>query len=288
MSRNEGRFNAAEGIPTPEDEGTSAVAASAAGSQFNWALPTEFVELPSKGKFYPPGHPLHNETTVEIKYMTAKEEDILTDRALLKKGIAIDRVLENLIVDQRVRLDDLLIGDKNAILVKARTTGYGSNYDTRVICPNCVEPCEHSFELEELGHVNFESALEQEEVELTENNTFRVTLPMSKVTLECRMLSGKDETSISKKALRNDRKNEASTTLTTQLGLLIVSVNGDRDKFTKAKFVAAMPARDSRYLRTIMEKVTPNIDMTQDFECENCGETAVMEVPLNADFFWPK
>ena len=133
MSRNEGRFSAAEGSPTPEDEGTSAVAASAAGSQFNWALPTEFVELPSKGRFYPPGHPLHNETTVEIKYMTAKEEDILTDRALLKKGIAIDRVLENLIVDQRVKLDDLLIGDKNAILVKARTTGYGSEYETRVI-----------------------------------------------------------------------------------------------------------------------------------------------------------
>jgi|TARA_R110000796_G_scaffold54669_1_gene127693 hypothetical protein len=288
MSRNEGRFNAAEGIPTPEDEGTSAVVASAAGSQFNWALPTEFVELPSKGKFYPPGHPLHNETTVEIKYMTAKEEDILTDRALLKKGVAIDRVLENLIIDQRVKLNDLLIGDKNAILVKARTTGYGSEYETRVVCPNCIEPSEHSFDLEGLGHVDFENALEQEEVEITESNTFRVTLPMSKVTLECRMLNGGDETSIAKKALRKDRKNEASKTLTTQLGLMIVSVNGDKDNFTKAKFIAAMPARDSRYLRTIMEKVTPNVVMKQDFDCVECGTTSVLEVPLNADFFWPK
>ena len=288
MSRNEGRFSAAEGFPTPEDEGTSAVAASAAGSQFNWALPTEFVELPSKGKFYPPGHPLHNETTVEIKYMTAKEEDILTDRALLKKGIAIERVLENLIVDQRIKLDDLLIGDKNAILVKARTTGYGSEYETRVVCPNCYEPSDHSFDLEELGHVDFENALEQEDVEITESNTFRVTLPMSKVTLECRMLNGGDENSIAKKALRKDRKNEASTTLTTHLGLMIVSVNGDKDKFTKAKFISAMPARDSRHLRNIMEKVTPNVDMTQDFDCEHCGQSAVLEVPLNADFFWPK
>jgi len=288
MSRNEGRFSAAEGSPTPEDEGTSAVAASAAGSQFNWALPTEFVELPSKGKFYPPGHPLHNETTVEIKYMTAKEEDILTDRALLKKGVAIDRVLENLIIDQRVKLNDLLIGDKNAILVKARTTGYGSEYETRVVCPNCIEPSEHSFDLEGLGHVDFENALEQEEVEITESNTFRVTLPMSKVTLECRMLNGGDETSIAKKALRKDRKNEASKTLTTQLGLMIVSVNGDKDNFTKAKFIAAMPARDSRYLRTIMEKVTPNVVMKQDFDCVECGTTSVLEVPLNADFFWPK
>jgi len=172
MSRNEGRFSAAEGSPTPEDEGTSAVAASAAGSQFNWALPTEFVELPSKGKYYPPGHPLHNQATVEIKYMTAKEEDILTDRALLKKGIAIDRVLENLIVNKAIKLDDLLVGDKNAILVKARTTGYGSSYDTRVICPNCLTPCEHSFDLEELGHIDFEQSLEDDEVELTESNTF--------------------------------------------------------------------------------------------------------------------
>jgi len=288
MSRNEGRFSAAEGSPTPEDEGTSAVAASAAGSQFNWALPTEFVELPSKGRFYPPGHPLHNETTVEIKYMTAKEEDILTDRALLKKGIAIDRVLENLIVNKAIKLDDLLVGDKNAILVKARTTGYGSSYDTRVICPNCLTPCEHSFDLEELGHIDFEQSLEDDEVELTESNTFRVTLPMSKVTIECRMLTGGDESSIAKKALRNDRKNEASTTLTTQLGMLIVSINDNTDKFTKAKFIAAMPARDSRYLRGILEKVTPNIDMTQDFECEHCGEQAVLEVPLNTDFFWPK
>mgnify|MGYP003629739375 CR=1 FL=1 len=288
MSRNEGRFSAAEGSPTPEDEGTSAVAASAAGSQFNWALPTEFVELPSKGKYYPPGHPLHNQATVEIKYMTAKEEDILTDRALLKKGIAIDRVLENLIVNKAIKLDDLLVGDKNAILVKARTTGYGSSYDTRVICPNCLTPCEHSFDLEELGHIDFEQSLEDDEVELTESNTFRVTLPMSKVTIECRMLTGGDESSIAKKALRNDRKNEASTTLTTQLGMLIVSINDNTDKFTKAKFIAAMPARDSRYLRGILEKVTPNIDMTQDFECEHCGEQAVLEVPLNTDFFWPK
>ena len=96
------------------------------------------------------------------------------------------------------------------------------------------------------------------------------------------------ESSISKKALRKDRKNEASTTLTTQLSVLIVSVNGSRDKFTKAKFIAAMPARDSRYLRILMEKVTPNVDMTQDFECEHCGAESALEVPLNADFFWPK
>ena len=288
MSRNEGRFNAAEGIPTPEDEGTSAVAASAANTQFNWAVPTEFVELPSKGKFYPPGHPLHNAETVEIKFMTAKEEDILTDRSLLKKGIAVDRVLKNLIVDKKINLDDLLVGDKNAILVTARTTGYGSDYVTRITCPACAEVSEHEFDLEELGHNDFEAGIEEEDVEFTENNTFRLTLPMSKVTVECRMLNGKDEAIVTKNAMRKDRTNQASNTLTTQLALMIVSVNGNQDQVTKLHFINSMPARDSRHIRNVMGRITPDVDMTSTFECRNCGHTAALEVPLTADFFWPK
>ena len=288
MSRNEGRFNAADDLPTPEDEGTSAVAASAANTQFNWALPTEFVELPSKGKFYPPGHPLHNEETIEIKYMTAKEEDILTDRSLLKKGIAVDRVLENIIVNKKINLPDLLIGDKNAILVTARMTGYGPEYQTRVTCPACLESSEHTFNLEELGHNDFESGLLEENVELTETNTFRVTLPMSKATVECRMLTGKDESIITKNTMRKDRTNQASNTLTTQLALMIVSVNGNTDKINQLKFINAMPARDSRYLRNIMTAISPDVDMTTMFDCPSCGHQAALEVPLTADFFWPK
>ena len=288
MSRNEGRFSAAEGSPTPEDEGTSAVAASAPGTQFNWALPTEFVELPSKGKFYPPGHPLSDAETVEIKYMTAKEEDILTDRALLKKGVAVDRMLQNIIVNKDIKVDSLLIGDKNAILVKARTTGYGAEYETKVTCPACYETGQHVFDLDKLGHNDFMSALEEEEVEITEGNTFRVVLPMSKVTVDCRMLNGKDENIIAKNSMRKDRTNQASNTLTTQLALMIVSVNGNDDKINKLQFINSMPARDSRHLRNLMVKITPNMDMTTDFDCENCGHQAALEVPLTADFLWPK
>ena len=288
MSRNEGRFNAAEGLPTPEDEGSSAVAASAANTQFNWALPTEFVELPSKGKFYPPGHPLHNAETVEIKYMTAKEEDILTDRALLKKGIAVDRMLQNILVDKKINLDTLLVGDKNAILVSARITGYGPEYETRVKCPACYETGDHVFNLEELGHTDFNSALEEEAVAITDSNTFRVELPMSKVVVECRMLNGKDENTIAKNTMRKDRTNQASNTLTTQLALMIVTVNGNDDKLNKLQFINAMPAKDSRYLRNLMVKITPNVDMTSNFECDNCGHQAALEVPLTADFLWPK
>ena len=126
----------------------------------------ETVPLPSKGQFYPPGHPLSDAETVEIKYMTAKEEDILTDRALLKKGVAVDRMLQNIIVNKDIKVDSLLIGDKNAILVKARTTGYGAEYETKVTCPACYQTGQHVFDLDKLGHNDFISALEEEEVDL--------------------------------------------------------------------------------------------------------------------------
>ena len=145
MSRNEGRFEAAEGIPTPEDEGPPAAAVSAP-TQFNWSVPTEFVELPSKGKFYTPGHPAHNVEAIEIKYMTAKDEDILSSQALLKKGLAIDRLLENIIV---VDIDprELLVCDRNAIMIAARISSYGQEYNASTFCVGCNDFVQHKFDL---------------------------------------------------------------------------------------------------------------------------------------------
>ena len=86
----------------------------------SFVVPTEFVELPSGGRYYPQGHPLHNQETIEIKHMTAREEDLLTSRALLKKGLALDRLLESVIIDKKIRASDLLVGDRNAILISTR------------------------------------------------------------------------------------------------------------------------------------------------------------------------
>tara|TARA_A100001515_G_scaffold72628_1_gene57801 strand:+ start:138 stop:1001 length:864 start_codon:yes stop_codon:yes gene_type:complete len=287
MSRNEGRFEAAEGIPNPEDEGPPAAAVSAP-TQFNWSVPTEFVEIPSKGKFYPNGHPLHNLDTIEIKYMTAKEEDILSDRSLLKKGIAVDRALQNLIVNKAIKIDDLLVGDKNALLIAARKTGFGPEYTTRVTCPACGEVDDYSFDLDDLGHNDFEGSMELEEAILTERNTFKFKLPMTGVEVECRMLTGRDESAIAKKTLRKGRKNEESSLLVDTLALMIVSLNGNDDRIQIAQFAHQMPARDARYLRAVSGRVTPNVDMKTEFQCVSCGATADLEVPLTADFFWPR
>jgi hypothetical protein len=272
--------------PIPAVMGTPEPAEGAPA--FNWATPTEMVALPSGGKFYPPGHPLHDEPTIEIRYMTAKEEDILTSRALLKKGVAIDRMLQNIIIDKSININDMLVGDKNALIVAARVTGYGPEYDTKVGCPSCGETTEYSFSLDEDRFVDMEAGLEKNNVVLTEHGTLLISLPTSKVTIEARMLRGSDELKLAKEAERKAKKKLDEATLTDQFRAYIVSVNGDTSAFAIASFVQAMPARDSRYLRQSYSQCIPNIDLKQHFECSECNYTADMEVPLTADFFWPR
>ena len=123
---------------------------SQASDLFAFINPTEFVDLPSKGLFYPEGHPLHNQAVIEIKHMTAKEEDILTSEALLRNELAIDRLLESVIVDKSIKVGDLLLGDKNAVLIATRITGFGSFYDVTANCPSCSKSSEYTFDLNDL------------------------------------------------------------------------------------------------------------------------------------------
>ena len=293
MSRNEGRLGSVDDLVI-DDESPLPAAAMASAPQdttsptFNWAIPTDFVDLPSRGKFYPQGHPLHGKENVELRYMTAKEEDILTSPALLKEGIAVDRVLENLIVDPAIKVKDMLLGDKNALVVAARVSGYGEDYDTNVTCPSCNTTDSFTFNLAD-GLINdYEAAIDEYGVQQTERGTFAVELPLSKVSVEFRLLTGADELKMYKQSQKMSRKKGASSALTTQLMQYIVSVGGDSSAFAVTSFVNAMPARDSKYLRTLYSKVSPDLDLKQTYECSSCGYSADMEVPLTADFFWPK
>jgi len=291
MNRNESRMGAPDEMFL-EDEGSAPAAivtdTTPAPAKFSWSTPSEIVKLPSGGVFYHPNHPLHNKDELEIRYMTAKEEDILTDRALLKNGTAIDRALQNLIVDKNIKVDELLIGDKNAVVVAARITGYGSEYETKVTCPACGESDDFMFDLEDLETKNTTENMKDLGITLTERKTFMLTLPLSKVEVECRLLTGADETKMYKQAQRKQKKKMGSSMLTDQLKEIIISVNGDTDIVSRTTFVRQMPAKDSRYLRTTLAEVTPDVNMAQQYECTNCGHTADMEVPLTTDFFWPK
>jgi len=285
MSRNKGRTKATSPAP--------AQAVKAAPTQttgLSYVTPTEFVELPSRGQFYSADHPLHNQETVELRFMTAKDEDILTSQALLKNGLAIDRLVSNLIVDKNINPDDLLIGDKNALLLAARVSGYGADYTIQVSCPSCGTSQQHTFDL--TAFENNEGIQPDENsdsgVAATDNGTFTSVLPRSGYTAEFRLYTAQDEKNNIQTSTKKAKHNLADSASTDLLKVLIVSVNGISDRMEVNNFIDNMPAQDARHLRACVQVVTPNVDMTQSCECESCGTVANMEVPFTAEFFWPK
>jgi len=279
MSRNN-----PERVGAPPQEG-SAPAMAQGSPHLAFATPTMFVDLPSKGQFYPEGHPLHNVEQTEIRFMTAKEEDILTSQSLLKKGVAIDRMLESILVDKSIRLIDMLIGDKNALIIAARISGFGADYGVNITCPSCGEQGEHVFDLEELKTNSWED-LEDLEIERTTNGRFSVTPPTTGATVELRLLVGEDEKFLTNLAASKKKKKLPETNMTDQLRRVITSINGESNRAIIESFISHAPAIDSRYIRGIYKKVVPNIDMKQEYSCSNCGFESEMEVPLTAKFFW--
>jgi transcription elongation factor Elf1 len=249
---------------------------------FSFVVPTEFVELPSEGRYYPEGHPLCGETSLEIKQMTAKEEDMLTSRTLLKKGVALDRVLASVITNKSIDPDSLLIGDRNAIIVATRVSGYGNIYSTNVNCPSCGTAQEYSFDLNDADIY----AGVDTELDITDNNdgTFNVVLPRTGITATFRLLNGYDEKKISSGA-ELDKKQKVERNVTRQLSSMLVAANGDSSAQAINYLVENLPSVDSRHLRMAYRQTAPNVDLTQHFECSACGHEQDMEVPLSADFF---
>ena len=243
-------------------------------------VPTEIVDLPSKGQFYPAGHPLHQCETIEVRHLTAKEEDILTSPTLLKKGLALDRMLQSVIVDKTIKIEDLLVGDKNALLVHSRIFGYGANYNTTIICPACGNDFENTFDLSELENKEVNTQLDQYGIETTENNTFLITLPRSNYTVEFRLLTSRDEV-----AAMGTSKEMTSLKL---LQTITVSVNDQQDHFFIKRALSSLPIIDASILKRAYAAATPDVNLVQHATCPHCAETSEVGVPLDAGFFWPQ
>jgi rubrerythrin len=287
LSRNKNRTGMAP--PTPENNGPPPqVLTQQAQSEnpFSFVVPTEFVELPSKGRFYPEGHPLHNEDTIEVKQMTAKEEDLLTSRALLKKGVALERLISSIIVNKTINPGTLLVGDRNAILISARVSGYGSEYVTKVTCPACSATQENHFDLNDASVYDGTDLLESEATQ-DENGTFTTVLPKTKIEVTFKLLNGTDERSLLTQMENARKRKKDENNVTRQLKQFVVAVNGDTEQKNINFVVDNMPTADARHLRMVYKIATPNVDLTQNFECVECGHEQDMEVPLTADFFWP-
>ena len=237
-------------------------------------FPTEMVDLPSKGLLYPEGHPLSS-GKIELKYMTAREEDILTNQNYLKQGIVIDKLLQSLIVT-KFDFDDLLIGDKNAIMVAARVLGYGQDYTFT------YEGEEVTVDLSDLSSVELDEDKMEKGV-----NSFEYTLPHSGTKITFKLLTGKDEKDIDAelKGLKKINKT-ISPDLSTRLKHQILSVEGNEDKKTIRDFVDNyFLARDSSSFRTYLKSINPDIKMVFNHLTDN-GEEEV-SIPLQVQFFWP-
>ena len=251
-------------------------------SVLDFVTPTEFVELPSKGIGYPTGHPLKDQETIEIRFMTAKDEDILTSRSLLKKGVALERLIDNLLVNQSLSSKEILIGDRNAIIIAARSSAYGHLYETKVQCPACQTTNKVTFDLSEpeIKDGDFEDF----EYEETNFGTYIVATPKSDIKVELRLLNGQDEGKLVKAM---SKTKDSEDIITTQMRLYIVSVNGHRGKEFIEYFINNAPAFEARWLRKCYESLAPNVKVSENFECSSCGFEQEMEVPFNTDFFWP-
>lgn len=278
MRNNQERFGAKQdGAETP-----------AANKGLDFVKPSEFVALPSKGA-YPVGHPLHNQETIEIYYMTAKDEDILSSEALLKKGVAIERFIENVIVNKSIKPGSLYTGDRNAIIIAARSSGYGNAYETTVKCPQCSA---NSHQVFDLDNPKIKETIEADEalsLSKQEDGTFMTIMPRTNYKICFRLLNGKDELDMVTEKLSKKKTKIAGLdkNVTSQFKKMIVSVEGHGDQEIINRFVDIMTTRDSVHLKKCYGLVVPNVEIKNDFECESCGHQQELEVPLNADFFWP-
>jgi hypothetical protein len=248
-------------------------------------FPTEVIPLPSKGFLYPEGHPL-SEGTIEMKYMTAREEDILTSQNLIKQGVVLDKLFESLIVTP-INYNEIYSGDKNAIMIAARILGYGKDYVVDVDDPTSEGTKQKvTIDLTQIEHKEVDFTLFQDR-----KNEFEFQLPQSKRVITFRLTTHGIEKQIEtevKSLTKQMNKTGIDKSFTTRLKHMILSVDGEYGRNVVNNFVDnELFALDSRALRTYIKELSPDIDMTFTFVSETTGEALELAIPMDISFFWP-
>lgn len=248
-------------------------------SEQKYDFPTEVLSLPSKGLIYPKEHPLSS-GQITIKYMTAKEEDILSNQNLIKKGIVLDKLFESIIVD-KIDPKDILIGDKNAIILATRLLGYGPNYSMRFYSSVTSQTMETSIDLSKIQTKEIDESLFQNK------NEFEFITPIGKNKLTFKLLTHGDELAIEKDIEAMQKLNkEGSFEITTRLRYMIKSVDGNSDISIISRYINGMLARDSRAFRDYVKSISPDLDMTFEYTHDS-GEKEALPITLGVGFFWP-
>ena len=242
-------------------------------------FPTEVIDIPSGGKVYSKESPL-GDGKIEIKYMTTKEEDILMSENLIKKGVVIDKLLDSLIVTKGVTTDNLVVGDKNAVLVASRILAYGPEYTVEVTNPNNSEQkIEHTFDLSKCPFKTISEGIDYSD------NSFEFTTPIGKTKIKFKLLTGVEEKLI-EKDIKQSNKFGYNAEITTRLRHTVTEVDGDSKPETIVAFSQNMLARDSVALRNYIQDISPDIDLTSEIQIG--GESVSVSIPLTVEFFWPQ
>ena len=251
---------------------------------FGWEVPYELVPIPSRGVIYDPNSDLYCLDSVQIKAMTAKEEDILASQALLKQGSVVTSLIRSCVVNTKFDPANMISGDRNALMISIRITGYGPEYPYTSECENCSHKNKMTAKLDEL-------AIKRLEIEPIESgkNEFNYTLPVTKKKVTFKFLTDKDEKDreAAAKFASKHLDTKVENSITSFLEHSILSIDGIRDKNKIKHFVMHMPAFDSKSLRQFINKNEPGMDMTHNFDCKNCGHTNEARLPITSEFFWP-
>ena len=247
-------------------------------------FPTEIIELPSRGLVYPEGHPLRK-GTCEIKYMTAREEDILASQSLIKKGIVLDKLFESVVVEPGLNFNDVFIGDKNAILLATRVLGYGASYEVEITDPFTSEKQTVNIDLSKVQTKDVDYDV------LSEANVYTFTLPRSGKVIEFKLLTHKDEVDISKDIQALDRVSKNAVTsadVTTRFRYMILSVDGNSDRAFVNKWIQnQFLAQDTKAFRNYVKTISPDLDLRFTFVSEITGESEALDIPFGINFFYP-
>jgi len=285
MSRNSKRTSVNHNIPQPPNApGIPPMQQMANPFNIDLVAATEVVKLPSGGRFYEEGSSLHGVSEIEIKHLTAREEDLLSNQQYLVDGSMFTRLLKMIIVDKSINPSHFLAGDRNAILLAARCTGYGNEYKTKKLCEHCGKVTEFTFDLSKIESVHeLPKGVEYEE----SSGFFKFELPKSKMETAVRILTAEHEEYLKKQSEKAESLGLSNNKTINLFRLAVVSVNGVTDMTQLNQLFEVLPAIDSRKIRNVCNNLSPDVSTKQLVACGSCGEESESEVPFSLGFFWP-
>lgn len=252
--------------------------------EFGWEVPIESIPLPTRGVIYHPDSTLFNREVLQIKSMTAREEDILASPAFHKEGTSLTHLIQSCLIDKSINSEEMITGDRMALMVGIRVTGYGPEYNASASCQSCGYKNDFIVDLSKLGIKRLKiNPLKPGE------NKFEFLLPVTKKKVVFKYATERDnrERNVTLKNMQKALGNSISNSITSFLENSIVAVDGVTDRSKIKHFVLNMPAFDSKSLRSFIIDNEPGMDMTCSFDCVSCSHRNESILPMTTEFFWP-